>query len=73
MIYTKVLIEKVLCIYLVWVYTTILLYYLCASLVCQEWYLKDHRTIQITSTLSFILLIVYAALILFKRAKVNES
>ena len=53
---TKVLIEKVLCMCLVWVYTIILLYYVCASQVCQEWYLKGYRTIQLTATLLFILI-----------------
>ena len=52
----KVLIEKVLCMCLVWVCTIILLYYVCVSHVYWEWYLKGHRTIQLTLTLLFILI-----------------
>ena len=42
---TKILIEKVLCIYLVWVCTIVLLDYVCASYVCWEWYLKGYKII----------------------------
>ena len=42
--------------YLVWVCTIVLLYYVCASHVCWEWYLKGRKTIQLTTTLLFILI-----------------